>query len=128
MSSGFSLSVGNDCRSIGQIRHTPVFLYLDPASDFTHIAQLLDPYSDICSLGNHNKDSARSQIRSTNQYLTLYKHDHLQDLGSIKPSSGVGRVCISVTRQIEYATQTPPCWVTARNTMGAKQQELPMCA
>jgi len=54
---------------------------LDPASAHAHIAQALDPYSDICSLGNHNKDSSRSQIRSTNHYLALCKHDHLQDLG-----------------------------------------------
>ncbi len=72
-------------------------LYLDPASDHAasdhaDIAQVLDPYGDICSLGNHNKDSilrsvngtslchffARSQIRSTNQYVVLCKHDHLQ--------------------------------------------------
>ena len=56
-------------------------LNLDPASDHAHIAQALDPYGDICSLGNHNKDSARSQIRSTKQNLTFRKHDHLQDLG-----------------------------------------------
>ncbi len=63
---------------------------LDPANDRTHIAQPLDPYSDICSLGNHNKDSARSQIRSTNQYLAFCKHDHLQDLGKRLPVGTYG--------------------------------------
>jgi len=54
---------------------------LDPASTHAHIAQSLDPYSDICSLRNRNKDSTRSLIRSTNQYLALCKYDYLQDLG-----------------------------------------------
>ena len=46
-----------------------------------HIAQPLDPYSDMKNLGNHNKDSARFFIRSTNQYVALCTHDYLQDLG-----------------------------------------------
>ena len=48
-----------------------------------HIAQPLDPYSDMKNLGNHNKDSARFFIRSTNQYVALCIHEYLQDLGRI---------------------------------------------
>jgi len=58
-------------------------IYLDPASARTHSAQALDQYSEMTLFGNHNhnKDSTQSFIRSTNQYLALCKHDHLQDLG-----------------------------------------------
>ncbi len=55
--------------------------HLDPASSRMHIAQSLDPYSDMKNLGNHNKDYARFFIRSTNQYIALCTHDYLQDLG-----------------------------------------------
>ena len=41
-------------------------LYLDPASARTHIAQALDPYSDMKLFENHNKDS-------TQRYHSLYK-------------------------------------------------------
>ena len=60
--------------------------YLDPASIRMHIAQPLDPYSDMKNLGNHNKDSARFFIRSTNQYVALCTHEYLQDLGTRKQS------------------------------------------
>ena len=33
------------------------------------------------NLGNHNKDFARFFIRTTNQYVALYTHEYLQDLG-----------------------------------------------
>ena len=46
-----------------------------------HIAQPLDPYSDMKNLGNHNKDSTRFFIRSTNQYVALSTREYLQDLG-----------------------------------------------
>ena len=46
-----------------------------------HIAQPLNPYSDMKNLGNHNKDYTRFFIRSTNQYVALCAHDYLQDLG-----------------------------------------------
>ena len=49
-----------------------------------HIPQPLNPYSDMKNLGNHNKDSTRFFIRSTNQYVALCAHDYLQDLGVIK--------------------------------------------
>ena len=61
--------------------------HLDPASIRMHIAQPLDPYSDMKNLGNHNKDSARFFIRSTNQYVALCTHEYLQDLGIIQNSS-----------------------------------------
>ena len=54
-------------------------LNLDPANTRTHMAQVIDPYNDINTLGNHNKDSAQIFIRSTTQYPTPCKHDHLQD-------------------------------------------------
>ena len=47
-----------------------------------HIAQPLNPYIDMKNLGNHNKDTARFFIRSTNQYVALCTHDNLQDLGN----------------------------------------------
>ena len=53
----------------------------DPASIRMCIAQPLDPYSDIKNLGNHNKDSARFFLSSTNQYVALCTHEYLQDLG-----------------------------------------------
>ena len=48
-----------------------------------HIAQPLDPYSDMKNLGNHKKDYTRFFIRSTNQYVALCTLDYLQDLGII---------------------------------------------
>ncbi len=44
---------------------------LDPASTRMRIAQPLDPYSEMKILSNHNKDSTRFFIRSTNQYVAL---------------------------------------------------------
>ena len=52
---------------------------LNPANTRVDMAPVTDPYNDINILGNHNKDSAQIFIRSTTQYPTPCKHDHLQD-------------------------------------------------
>jgi tRNA-dihydrouridine synthase B len=54
---------------------------LEHANTRAQMAQAIDPINDLTIPGNHNKDSAQVFIRSTIQYHTPNKHDHLQDSG-----------------------------------------------